>query len=185
MKTYSYLNCFLLVLASAVLCSCASTTQFYEYTHKSAINDSKYGRIYVMRKKSMLGAAVTTYIFCNNVRIGSTGNGSYLCWDMPEGTYRIATTQHVISGKVGVAGEEKTITVYVINTGRSYTEKVIASDKGGYTIQDIYELNVSPGNIYYVKQYPRGGGFSFEIMDAKDGEKAIRKMKEPKVNLTR
>jgi len=178
--------CLLLILASGVLCSCASTTQFYEYTHKSTINDSKYGRIYVMRKKSMLGAAVTTYIFCNNVRIGSTGNGSYLCWDMPEGTYRIATVQHTLSGKAGVAeGEEFTATIVDSNTGRRYTQTAIAAEKGAYTIQDFLEIDVTPGSTYYIKQYPRSGGFSFEIMNSEDGEQAIRKGKAPKVNLTK
>ena len=101
----------LLVLASVVLCSCAiriaSTTQFYEFAHNSTLNNSTNGRIYVLRSKSMLGAAVTTSIFCNNVLIGSTGNGGYLCWDMPEGKYRIATAQHNLSGTVGVAAGEE------------------------------------------------------------------------------
>ena len=134
----------------------------------------------------MLGAAVTTAIFCDNVRIGSTGNGSYLCWDMPEGKYRIATAQHTISGVVkAAAGEEFTAIIVDSNTGRRSTEAAIATEKGAYTIQDFLELNVSPGNTYYIKQYPRGGGFSFEIMNANDGEAAIRKGKEPKFNLTR
>jgi hypothetical protein len=179
----------LLVLASVVLSSCAlriaSTTQIYEYSHNTAMNNSN-GRIYVIRSKSMLGAAVTTTIFCNNVRIGSTGNGSYLCWDMPEGQYRIATAQHVLSGKTGVAeGEEFTATVVDRNTGRSYTEVAIAAEKGAYSIQDSLAINVTPGNTYYIKQYPRFGGFFFEIMNEKDGETAIRKIKVPKVDSTR
>lgn len=77
----------------ALLSSCASTKQYSAFTHNSSIDNSK-GRIYVVRPKGMTGAAVKTKVYCNETLIGTTGNGSYLCFDMLEGTYHIGTTQH-------------------------------------------------------------------------------------------
>ena len=137
----------------AFLSSCASTKQFYGYTHNSSLDNSK-GRIYVMRPSSMVGAAVKTSVFCDDVLIGNTGNDSYLCWDMPEGTYRIATTQHKHqTTALGTAGDE-----------------------------EVFVVKVTPGKTYYIRQYPRFGGFSFELMSPADGVKSLKKKKAPKVN---
>ena len=135
------------------LTSCVPTKQFCVYTHNSMLDNSK-GRIYVMRPSSMVGSAVKTSIFCDGVLIGNTGNGSYLCWDMPSGMCRIATTQHKHqTTALGTAGEE-----------------------------EVFVVKVTPGKTYYIRQYPRYGGFSFELMSVADGEKAIKKKKAPKVN---
>jgi hypothetical protein len=139
----------------ALLSSCASTKQYSAFTHNSSIDNSK-GRIYVVRPKGMTGAAVKTKVYCNETLIGTTGNGSYLCFDMLEGTYHIGTTQHtrLYSGAaIGSAGEE-----------------------------DVFVIKVTPGKTYYVKQYPRFGGFSFELMSSQEGKKAVNKRKTPKVN---
>ncbi len=138
-----------------LITSCASTKQYQSFTHNSSLDNSK-GRIYVIRPSGMTGAAVKTSIYCDDVLIGNTGNNSYLCWDMPEGTYRIGTTQHTRlygDAAIGSAGEE-----------------------------DVFVVKVSAGKTYYIRQYPRFGGFSFKSMNTKDGEKAVKKRKMPKVN---
>lgn len=142
-------------LLLAILTSCASTKQYQAFTHNAALDNTK-GRIYVIRPSGMTGAAVKTKIYCNGVLTGTTGNNSYLCWDAPEGIYRIGTTQQT----------------------RLYT----GADVGSAGDEDAFVVKVTPGKTYYIKQYPRFGGFTFELMSAKDGEKAVKKKKAPKVN---
>lgn len=141
------------ILLSTISISCVSTKQYQVFTHEKEINLTK-ARIYVMRPSSMLGASVKTSIFCNDVLIGNTGNDSYLCWDVPEGVYTIGTTQFAHAGiTLGAAAGE-----------------------------DVFVVKATAGKIYYIKQYPRFGGFAFELLNQKKGEKAIKRKKSPKLN---
>lgn len=137
-----------------MLSSCASTKQYQSFTHNTALPDTK-GRIYVIRPSGMTGAAVQTSIYCDDVHIGKTGNNSYLCWDMPEGTYQIGTTQRT----------------------RLYGDGAVGSGSD----EDVVVVKITPGKIYYIKQYPRFGGFSFKILSQSQGEDAVVRRKMPRV----
>ena len=55
------------------------------------------------------------------------------------------------------------------------TAKCGAEGKNGK--ETSLEIDVTPGNTYYIKVYPTGIGFCLEIMNAIDGGKAIKKTK--------
>ena len=132
--------------------SCAPTKQFVPFSHNQNLEETK-GRIYVI-KPAFKGAAVKTAIYCNDILIGNTANGSYLSWDVEEGLYIIGNTQHVHAG----------------NT--------LGSASG----EDIFRINVKKGKTYYLKQRPHFGGMGFEMLSSEDGKQAIDGRKKPKVN---
>lgn len=132
--------------------SCAPTKQFVAFSHNKPIESNK-GRIYVI-KPAFVGSAVKTAIFCNDVLVGNTANGSYLCWDVEEGIYIIGNTQHVHNG----------------------------TTLGAASGEDIFRINVKAGKTYYLRQVPHFGGISFELIDNLEGEKSIQSRKRPTVN---
>ena len=142
----------LFICALVLAFGCSPTKQFVAFTDGNPIENNK-GRIYVI-KPAFAGSAVKTAIYCNDVLIGNTANGSYLCWDVEEGMYTIANTQHVRSGNT-------------LGTGSG---------------EDVFRINVKNGKTYYLKQVPHFGGISFEILNNNDGEKSINGRKKPKVN---
>lgn len=135
-----------------IITGCSPTKQFVAFSHDQTKAENK-GRIYVI-KPSFVGSAVKTAIYCNDVLVGNTANGSYLCWDLEEGMYVIGNTQHVHNG----------------NT--------LGSASG----EDVFRINVKKGKTYYLRQSPHFGGISFVIMDTKEGENTIKSRKKPKVN---
>ena len=135
------------------LLSCASTKQYVKFTDDKPLELGK-GRIYVI-KPSFKGAAVKTSIFCDDVLIGSTANGSYLCWDIAEGQHTVGNTQFAHAGATLGAG----------------------------TGEDIVRINVKEGQKYYIKISPKYvGGMEFNILSPKEGEKIIKGRKKPKLN---
>jgi hypothetical protein len=135
-----------------IITSCAPTKQFVAFQHNNPIEDSK-GRIYVI-KPAFVGSAVKTAIFCNDILVGNTANGSYLCWDVEEGICVIGNTQHVHNG----------------------------TTLGSASGEDVFRINVKKGKTYYLKQVPHFGGISFEIMDKEEGEKSVKSRKKPTIN---
>jgi hypothetical protein len=143
----------ILILITIILTfSCASTKQFQKFTHNSPI-ENKMARIYIIRP-GFAGGAVSTSIFCNDILIGKTGGNGYLCWDVEEGKYTIGNTQLIHSG----------------------------STLGSANSEDIFVVNAKSGKTYYIKEYPRRGGFSFEFLDNKEGEKFLKGKSGPKIN---
>ena len=135
-----------------IIISCSPTKQFVAFTDGNTIEKNK-GRIYVI-KPAFAGSAVKTAIYCNDVLVGNTANGSYLCWDVEEGMYTIGNTQHVHSGNtLGTASGE-----------------------------DVFRINVKNGKTYYLKQVPHFGGISFQMLNTDEGEKSIKGRKKPTVN---
>ena len=135
-----------------LITSCSPTKQFVSFSHNKPIEDNK-GRIYVI-KPAFVGSAVKTAIYCNDVLVGNTANGSYLCWDVEEGMYIIGNTQHVHNG----------------------------TTLGSASGEDVFRINVKKGKTYYLRQSPHFGGISFEIIDNAEGEKSIKSRKKPTVN---
>lgn len=135
-----------------VLASCATTKQFQPFTHSTELEKTK-ARIYVVRP-GFAGGAVSTSVFCNDVLIGKTGGNGYLCWDVTEGKYRIGNTQLIHAGAT---------------LGTAHNE-------------DLFVINAKPGKTYYIRQYPRLGGFSFEFLDNKKGETYLKGKSGPKIN---
>ena len=135
-----------------IITSCAPTKQFVAFQHNNPIEDSK-GRIYVI-KPAFVGSAVKTAIFCNDILVGNTANGSYLCWDVEEGICVIGNTQHVHNG----------------------------TTLGSASGEDVFRINVKKGKTYYLKQVPHFGGISFELMDKEEGEKSVKSRKKPTIN---
>lgn len=143
----------LLIISLMILTiSCSPTKQFVAFSHSQPIEGNK-GRIYVI-KPAFVGSAVKTAIYCNDVLVGNTANGSYLCWDVEEGMYIIGNTQHVHNG----------------------------TTLGSASGEDVFRINVKKGKTYYLKQVPHFGGISFEIMDKEDGKKSVKSRKKPTVN---
>jgi len=141
-----------IILVTILISSCAPTKQFVAFSHNKPIEGNK-GRIYVI-KPAFVGSAVKTAIYCNDILVGNTANGSYLCWDVEEGMYVIGNTQHVHNGTtLGTASGE-----------------------------DVFRINVKKGKTYYLKQVPHFGGISFEIIDNEEGEKSVKSRKKPTVN---
>ncbi len=137
-----------------ILGSCATTTQFQKFTQSTEIENNK-ARIYVIRP-GFKGGAVSTAIYCNDVLIGKTGGNGYLCWDVVEGKYTIGNTQIIHAG----------ITLGSVNS------------------EDLFIINAKVGKIYYLKQYPHFGGFSFDILSKEEGESYLKGKSKPKVNYT-
>jgi hypothetical protein len=142
----------LLFLTVLITASCASTKQFQNFTHNKPLENNK-ARIYVIRT-GFSGGAVSTSLFCDDVLIGKTGGNGFLCWDVEEGKHTIGNTQLIHAGAtLGAANNE-----------------------------DLFIVNAKLGKTYYIKQYPRMGGFSFEFMDNKNGENFLRGKSNPKIN---
>ena len=135
-----------------LISSCGPTKQFVKFSHDKTLESNK-GRIYII-KPSFVGGGVKTSIFCNDVLVGSTLNGSYLCWDTDEGTNVIGNTQFVHNGSTLGAGSG----------------------------EDVFKINVKKGETYYLKLSPHLGGIDFEILDDKIGERLIKGRKKPKIN---
>ena len=86
--------------------------------------------------------------------MGKTGGNGYLCWDVLEGKYTIGNTQLIHAGiTLGTANNE-----------------------------DLFIINAKAGKTYYIKQYPRFGGFSFDFLDNTSGEEFLKGKSKPKVN---
>jgi hypothetical protein len=141
-----------LIICAILLISCAPTKQFVAFSHDKMLDNNK-GRIYVI-KPSFVGSAVKTAIFCNDILIGNTINGSYLCWDIEEGTYVLGNTQFAHNGTTLGAGSG----------------------------EDVFKINVKKGKTYYLRLSPHFGGLDFEILDTKRGEREIKGRKKPKLN---
>lgn len=135
-----------------ILASCATTTQFQKFTQSTEIEKNK-ARIYIIRP-GFKGGAVSTSIFCNDILIGKTGGNGFLCWDVEEGKYTIGNTQLIHAG----------------------------STLGSANNEDVFTINAKAGRIYYLRQYPRLGGFSFEILNKEKGESYLKGKSAPKVN---
>ena len=79
-------------LAALVLVGCASARQFVPMPDQSkAIEDPTKGRIYVFRP-SGFGGAVGMSVADGGNPIGSTGPGSYLCWEREPGDVIVSAT---------------------------------------------------------------------------------------------
>ena len=142
----------LLFLIVLITGSCASTKQFQNFTHNKTLDNNK-ARIYVIRP-GFTGGAVSTSLFCDDVLMGKTGGNGFLCWDVEEGKHVVGNTQLIHAGAtLGAANNE-----------------------------DLFVINAKPGKIYFIKQYPRMGGFSFEFMDNKEGGKFLKGKSTPKIN---
>lgn len=142
----------LIILIVLFLNSCASTKQFQNFTHNKVLDNNK-ARIYVIRT-GFSGGAVSTSLFCDDVLIGKTGGNGFLCWDVEEGKHRIGNTQLIHAGAtLGAANNE-----------------------------DLFVINAKLGKTYYIKQYPRMGGFSFEFLENKEGIKFLKGKSNPKQN---
>lgn len=141
-----------LFLILLISASCASTRQFQPFTHDNVL-DSNKARIYVIRT-GFSGGAVSTSLFCDDILIGKTGGNGFLCWDVEAGKHTIGNTQ-------------------IINAGITL---------GAANHEDLFVINAKPGKTYYIKQYPRIGGFSFDYMDNKQGENFLRGKSTPKIN---
>ena len=142
----------LLFLIALIIASCATTKQFQNFTHNKELEKDK-ARVYVIRT-GFSGGAVSTSLFCDDVLIGKTGGNGFLCWDVEEGKHVIGNTQLIHAGAtLGAANNE-----------------------------DLFVINAKPGKIYFIKQYPRIGGFSFEFMNNKQGESFLRGKSSPKIN---
>ena len=140
-------------VAIIILTSCGSTKQFVSFTHDKPLQTGK-GRIYVI-KPSFKGGGVKTSIFCDNVLVGSTINGSYLCWDVAEGMHTVGNTQFAHAGATLGAG----------------------------SAEDIVNINVKDGHIYYIKISPKSlGGMDFKILSTTEGEQNIKGRKKPTLN---
>lgn len=141
-----------ILLIILLLDSCASTKQFQNFTHNKILDNNK-ARIYVIRT-GFSGGAVSTSLFCDDVLIGKTGGNGFLCWDVEEGKHIIGNTQLIHAGAtLGAANNE-----------------------------DLFIINAKPGKTYYIKQYPRLGGFSFEFIENKEGVRFLKGKSDPKQN---
>lgn len=141
-----------IIMSILLLTSCATTKQFQNFTHNKELESNK-SRIYVIRT-GFSGGAVSTSLFCDNVLIGKTGGNGFLCWDVEEGKHTIGNTQLIHAGAtLGAANNE-----------------------------DIFVINAKPGKTYYIKQYPRFGGFSFEFLDNNQGERFLKGKSNPRQN---
>ena len=140
------------LLFICILASCATSKQFQQFTHASVLDANK-ARIYVIRT-GFSGGAVSTSLFCDDVLIGKTGGNGFLCWDVEEGKHVIGNTQLIHAGAT---------------LGAAHNE-------------DIFVINAKPGKTYYIKQYPRFGGFSFEFLDNNQGEKFLKVKSNPRQN---
>lgn len=141
-----------IIISILLLTSCATTKQFRNFTHNKELDKDK-SRIYVIRT-GFSGGAITTSLFCDDVLMGKTGGNGFLCWDVEEGKHVIGNTQIINAG---------------VTLGAAYNE-------------DLFVINAKPGKTYYIKQYPRIGGFSFEFLDNKQGENFLRGKSNPKIN---
>jgi hypothetical protein len=141
-----------LLLLTLITFSCATTKQFQNFTHNKAL-DSNKARIYVIRT-GFSGGAVSTSLFCDDVLIGKTGGNGFLCWDVEEGKHTIGNTQLIHAG----------------------------ATLGAAKSEDLFIINAKPGKTYYIKQYPRIVGFSFEFLDNKLGENFLKGKSNPKIN---
>ncbi|MGN6400966.1 MAG: DUF2846 domain-containing protein [Flavisolibacter sp.] len=150
----------LLVAVLALLCSCASTTQFVKYTGNLSERPTQQARIYVIRKASFKGGAVKMPIYCNNEIIGKIGSQSFLCWDVPEGTYAITSS----------------------------TESPRLVGKNATENKDFFTVNAKAGKTYYIKQNPKMSYFdgvphvSLSLMSESEGLSALKGLKQPSVN---
>jgi hypothetical protein len=135
-----------------LIIGCASTKQFQNFTHNKTLENNK-SRIYVIRT-GFSGGGVSTSLFCDDVLIGKTGGNGFLCWDVEEGKHTIGNTQLIHAGAT---------------LGAAHNE-------------DLFVINAKPGKIYYIKQYPRLGGFSFEFLDNNQGERFLKGKSNPKQN---
>jgi hypothetical protein len=135
-----------------LIISCASTKQFQNFTHNKELESNK-ARIYVIRT-GFSGGAVSTSLFCDDVLIGKTGGNGFLCWDVEVGKHTIGNTQLIHNG----------------------------STLGSAHNEDLFVINAKPGKTYYIKQYPRFGGFSFEFLDNVQGERFLKGKSNPKQN---
>ena len=141
-----------ILLSILLLTSCATTKKFQNFTHNEELSKDK-ARIYVIRT-GFSGGAVSTSLFCDDILIGKTGGNGFLCWDVVEGKHTIGNTQLIHAGAtLGAANNE-----------------------------DLFIINAKPSKTYYIKQYPRMGGFSFEFLDNKQGENFLRGKSNPKIN---
>jgi hypothetical protein len=136
-----------------ILTSCGATKQFVPFTHDQPLKDGK-GRIYII-KPSFEWAGLRYPIFCDNVLVGSTKNGSYLCWDVKDG-------MHIIG-----------------NTHFTHSNSKLGSDSA----ENIVKINVKEGNSYYLKLSPKiFKGMVFKILSSEEGELNIKGRKKPKLN---
>jgi hypothetical protein len=143
---------YILLVIVLLIVSCATTKQFQKFTHNATLEPSK-ARIYVIRP-GFAGGAVQTSIFCNDLLMGKTGGNGYLCWDVIEGKYTIGNTQLIHAGiTLGTANNE-----------------------------DLFIINAKAGKTYYIKQYPRFGGFSFDFLENTIGEEFLQGKSKPKIN---
>jgi hypothetical protein len=143
---------YFLILTLITIAGCAPTKQFQKLTHNTELANEK-ARIYIIRR-GFAGGAVSTSVYCNNVLIGKTGGNGFLCWDVEEGKHVIGNTQLIHAGAT---------------LGSAHNE-------------DLFVINAKPGKTYYIKQYPRFGGFSFEFLDNKEGEAFLKGKSKPKQN---
>jgi hypothetical protein len=141
-----------IIMSILLLTSCATTKQFQNFTHNKTLENNK-ARIYVIRT-GFSGGAVSTSLFCDDVLIGKTGGNGFLCWDVEEGKHTIGNTQLIHNG----------------------------STLGAAKSEDLFIINAKPGKTYYIKQYPRIVGFSFEFLDNVQGERFLKGKSNPKQN---
>jgi len=141
-----------ILLLTILLASCATSKQFENFTHNKELKSNK-ARIYVIRT-GFSGGAVSTSLYCNNLLIGKTGGNGFLCWDVEEGKHTIGNTQLIHNG----------------------------STLGSANNEDLFIINAKAGKTYYIKQYPRFGGFSFEFLNNQEGERFLKGKSSPKQN---
>jgi hypothetical protein len=106
------------LVALIILTSCGATKQFASFTHDQPLKEGK-GRIYVI-KPSFEWAGMRCSIYCDNVLVGTTKNGSYLCWDVTDGMHIIGNTMFNL---LGAESAQDTVKINV-EQGNSYYLKL-------------------------------------------------------------
>ncbi|WP_454980910.1 hypothetical protein [Capnocytophaga haemolytica] len=154
MKRFIKISSILFVMA-LTFSACGVSRQFVPFTHKEPLEEGK-GRIYVTDYRTGLSFFVymnSAFIYCDSVPVGKLFRKGYLAFDVPEG-------QHTL--------------YYGYQRKRKGVDNI--------QVDDIFNINVKAGEIYYFKAKLGGINYGIDPLKTVSGERRTKYRKKPRKN---